>query len=416
MTAYGIALRHCFGMGRKATNAYFADTSGSCHKPILGSNVKPKDRVAYQTHESLFHILLGDGLAPLTDRFESCLSNYLHSLEITKDWVIYPDLLEFFEDNLGSAILEAIFGAALQSQNPGFVRDLWAFDKVVMSLAKRLPWFCIPKAYGLRNRLLQSVKNWHAYARSKSTEGSGDEENDTDLFWGSKRIRDRNRMLLDVVDQDYDSVASTDLGFIWASVTLLSLISLYRTLSFPIDADVNRTVTNVVPSSMTLTSQVFSNKAICSEVRQVLGDTIKSTTPLKFDLKLLEKKPLLLSMYAETLRFGVQIHIPRTAPHQDLGIGDLIIPKNKILLVNTWLAHTDEKVWNTKNAEFPLSSFWPQRFLVDLRDPFSGPTVKQRRPDNIAEKVEREAEGATFSTEGLEGAWIPFGGKMQRLS
>lgn len=145
--AYGIALKHCFGMAQKAANVYFADTSGSQCKPIEGSSANPQGRVSYQTHENLLHGLLGAGLAPISDRFERALTESINSLNINEEWVHYPDLLEFFEDFLGAAIIKAIFGPALLSQNPGFIRDLWAFDKVVMGLGKRLPAFCIPEAY-----------------------------------------------------------------------------------------------------------------------------------------------------------------------------------------------------------------------------------------------------------------------------
>lgn len=173
-----------------------------------------------------------------------------------------------------------------------------------------------------------------------------------------------------------------------------------------------RTVTNVVPSSMTLTSHVVRDVSLCSEVRQGLADTIEPGAWLKFDLKKLEKQPLLLSLYAETLRFGVQIHVPRTSPHRDLNIRNMLIPQNKLMLVNTWLAHTDENVWNTKAGAFPLDSFWAQRFLIDPNDPSSGPTKKRSQPRATTESSVGTAREPYFSTEGLEGAWIPYGGKF----
>ena len=214
--AYSIALKYCFGIAQKAVNVYLADSSGSQLRPIEGSDVKPQNRVYYRTHENLLRGLLGTGLAPVTDRFENLLTRSLRSLIITEEWTTFPDLREFFEDNLGAVVLESIFGPALLSQNPGFVRDLWSFDRVVMSLAKRLPVFCIPAAYRSQTKLLQSIKKWHAFARTHSNGVETSRDEDSDPLWGSKMIRDRFKMLLDVENQDYDSVASTDLGFIWA--------------------------------------------------------------------------------------------------------------------------------------------------------------------------------------------------------
>lgn len=172
-----------------------------------------------------------------------------------------------------------------------------------------------------------------------------------------------------------------------------------------------RTVTNVVPSSMTLVLHVLRDISLLVGVRKCITETVGQGATAKFDLRKLEKQPLLLSLYAETLRFGVQIHIPRCSPHRELKIGNMLIPKNKLVLVNTWLAHTDDALWNTKNGAFPLDDFWARRFLVDPKDPSSGPTKKSCASEKTEKKIEND-EGLHFSTEGLEGAWIPYGGKI----
>lgn len=165
---------------------------------------------------------------------------------------------------------------------------------------------------------------------------------------------------------------------------------------------------------MTLALHVFHDTSLLSSIRQCLADTIEPGARLKFDVKKLEKQPLLRSMYAETLRFGVQIHVPRSAPHRDLTVGNILIPKNKLILINTWLAHTDETVWNTKKDVFPLNTFWPQRFLIDPKDPSSGPTKEKSRASEKTETKFKSLDGLHFSTEGLEGVWIPYGGKKLR--
>ena len=137
----------------------------------------------------------------------------------------------------------------------------------------------------------------------------------------------------------------------------------------------------------------------------------KSSTCHKIDLRALERQDLLLSMYAETLRFGVQIHVPRTASHRDLSINNVIVPKNKLILINTWLAHTNEAVWNTRKNAFPLSDFWGRRFLKDPKDHSSGPTRMNSRTQNRKDDQNEVSEHPYFSVEGLEGAWIPFGGE-----
>ena len=173
----------------------------------------------------------------------------------------------------------------------------------------------------------------------------------------------------------------------------------------------HRSVTNVVPSAMTLTLHACRDTSLRSDIRRSMIDTTESADCRRVDLRALESQPLLLSMYAETLRFSVQIHVPRTAPHQNLSVNKLSVPKNKLILINTWLAHTDETVWNTKNGAFPLDRFWPRRFLIDSEDPTSGPTKSSFQKKTNADAQIHWTEGPQFSTEGLEGAWIPYGGE-----
>ena len=214
--AYSHVLKYCFGMSAKAAGMYTADTSGSQRKPIAGSNVHPRNRVSYLTHENLRKGLLGPGLAPTTDRFEKAWAGSLGSLNISQKWVNFPDILEFFEDQVGGAVITAIFGFTLLSENPGFLRDLWAYDKVVMSLAKRLPVYWMPQAYRLRKKLLLAIKKWHALARMNSDKAKNTPDEEAASLWGSEMIQDRYKMLLSIENQDNNSVASTDLGLLWA--------------------------------------------------------------------------------------------------------------------------------------------------------------------------------------------------------
>lgn len=212
----GFVLRHCFGMSGHAASIYFKDTSGPGKKPNLGSKTKPSDRIYYKTHETLLDGLLRQGLAPMTDRLEVEMRVSISSLQISDDWTNFPDLLKFYQLFLGTAVIKTVFGSTILSLNPDFVQDLWDFDEVVMSLAKRLPILFAPKAYWRRRKLLHSIKRWHTYARTHSAgyESVGDQ--DGDPYWGCKMIRDRYEALCDSENQDHDSVAATDLAFIWS--------------------------------------------------------------------------------------------------------------------------------------------------------------------------------------------------------
>ncbi|PLB54879.1 cytochrome P450 [Aspergillus steynii IBT 23096] len=389
--AYAIALKYCFGMSDRAVEVYLSDTSGSRERPIPGSNVPETARVSYHTHRNLVEGLLGDGLEPTTKRIKDALFASLGGLAEganphSGEWVYGDDLSQFFEEHLGSSMLRGLFGSLLLTDSPDFTRNLWDYDKRIMQLAKRLPRFLIPRAYKLRNELIASIMRWHQLATILSWP-EADEEKEISL-WGSTMMRRRHAMLLKTEGQDLRSVASTDLGLIWASVT------------------------NIVPSTMILCTQMYRDLSVLKEVRQSCGGHGARQSPLDIDIKSLEKHPILLSLYAESLRFGVQIHIPRSSPHKDLQIGGQSVPKRKMILINTWLSHINDSVWNTRDGLHPLDTFWPRRFLVNPGDDGSGPT-KRHNPgvdSQLNTEASRKPVPETFSLEGLDGVWIPYGG------
>ncbi|KAK7701462.1 hypothetical protein SLS64_010206 [Diaporthe eres] len=243
--SYGLVLQRCFGMNKKAADAYHSDTSGSRLKPLAGSSSRTEERILHLTHENLVTGLLQNGLEPTMDRLMSHLEQSLEEEQQGHDvilgcynhgWRDEPELASFFQQHLGSSIIKALFGDLLLELNPDFIDDLWKYDEDIIRTIQRIP-----------------------------------------------------------------------------------------------------SVTNVVPSSVTLALHIFKSPEILASLRASL-DQLPDTPSCKD----LEAIPLLSSMYAETLRFGVQIHIPRNAPHHELEVGGVRIQKNKLVMANTWLAHMDE--------------------------------------------------------------------------
>ncbi|GCB28270.1 cholesterol 7-alpha-monooxygenase [Aspergillus awamori] len=389
--AYGVVLKYCCGMDQKAVDVYVSDTSGSRERPIPGSRIPSNRRVGYHTHENLFHGLLGSGLGHTIERFDAAIKSSLDNAVPTgPTWTYVDDLTEFFEDHLGAAILETLFGPLLLTESPGFHRTLWKYDRYIMSMAKRLPSWLIPEGYQLRDKVLSGIMKWHKRATELSARHSADVGED-DPYWGSAMMRERHKMLLGIDEQDLRSVASTDLALIWASIT------------------------NVVPSTMTLCTHVYSDSSLVAELRSSLQDSTQPESgALHYNMDKISKKPLLLSLYAETLRYGVQIHIPRCSPQQPLEIGKGVIQPDKLILINTALAHTDEEVWNTRDGQYPLDTFWGRRFLVDPLDPQSGPLKPSSAAYEFMKEQMRDKNssitGEQFTVQGLEGIWIPYGG------
>ena len=217
---YTVGLKHFFGMRQRSVDVYTADDSGPYRQPNPASKVKPHNRIDFLTHDGLIKGLSGPGLDPAFKRFAHKLTKNLYALKVCEEWTQMPDLLEFFQDHVSVAMIEALYGTTLTSQHPNFVRDLWAFDRVLPKLAKRLPKLIIPEAYKLREKLLRDIKSWQAVARERFDDSKVYKDGDGDPFWGSELMRSRQKLLLRVDNQDYDSMASTDLGLIWTYATV----------------------------------------------------------------------------------------------------------------------------------------------------------------------------------------------------
>lgn len=205
-------------MKQSAVAAYIADTSGTRHEPIPGSEPEIRDRISYLTHENLVGGLLKDGLDPTTDRFRSNLQDSFKEMDIGHDWAYMPDMTEFFQHHLGSALIRALFGDELLAQEPEFVPKLWEFDAEVLSLAQGFPRLWKAKAYRVRDWLIAAVDTWQANAVASQKESSFRDDLDSDPFWGTTMMRDRYEILLNATGQDEASVASTNLSFMWTYV------------------------------------------------------------------------------------------------------------------------------------------------------------------------------------------------------
>lgn len=98
-----------------------------------------------------------------------------------------------------------------------------------------------------------------------------------------------------------------------------------------------------------------------------------------------------------------------SSPHDDVSLGKWKLPRGATGVVSSGISHMDKKYWNDAGGKHPLSEFWPDRFLVNPADPSSGPV----RSDQIRPMRSRSGDGSRkpyFSTEGLDGVWIPYGG------
>lgn len=72
--------------------------------------------------------------------------------------------------------------------------------------------------------------------------------------------------------------------------------------------------------------------------------------------------------------------------------------------------HTDPDIWNSMDGTHPVNSFWAERFIVYRKDPQSGPVNPKSSKLAVVKKT--DAEKPYFTTDGLYGAFIPYGGML----
>lgn len=154
---------------------------------------------------------------------------------------------------------------------------------------------------------------------------------------------------------------------------------------------------------------IFKDPALLERVRYSLGSQFGQTQLLDIDPSDLVKNSLMSSIQAEVLRLYVTVCVMVTSPHADVPLGNWVMPKGGTALVVSGLTHFDEDYWNTKNGLHPVRSFWADRFLTYHGDLQSGPVKLSARNENTS-KPPQGSENPSFSTQGLEPSWIPYGG------
>jgi len=114
--------------------------------------------------------------------------------------------------------------------------------------------------------------------------------------------------------------------------------------------------------------------------------------------------PLLQSIWSEELRLRVSVMILRAPVFSDFKIRSWLFPKGENIVASSWHEQRDRNVWNEgATGERSVDEFWPERFLVFPNDPYSGPGK------TTAVKGAKE-EKPFYTTEGVNGSFIPFGG------
>ncbi|KAF7935863.1 uncharacterized protein EAE98_002083 [Botrytis deweyae] len=358
-----LVLNKIFGMSSKAVQTYVLDESGLNAKSHPQSKIETHNRVDYITHVGFLRLLTGDGLPGLYRRWSLEFSCEIQALGISQEWSEHTDIMKFLELPLIASMNKAIAGPLLEAINPDFTEEFLEFLPYANQLVKSFPPWLIPRAYRLRKKLVATVKTWHSIARSQFKDHYVDADGDADPWWGSRCIRERQECLSKVDNWDYDSMAVSDFGLLWGASI------------------------NVHKAAIWAVIEIFKDPALLSRVRKELHDASFDSESLaspQFIHKLI-RIPLLQSIYAEVIRLHVEVQHVLYSHHSPVHINQWIFPKKTPILVPCGPAHHDAKVWNTRNGEFPLNTFWADRFLLYPEEAMSGPMITTPSSNGVSQ-------------------------------
>ncbi|KAI0506896.1 cytochrome P450 [Xylaria bambusicola] len=373
-----IIMEQMFGMPKSAMHIYRNDKSGVGAIPFPGSTVPAHLRVWHHHYRTASRYLQGDSLRNLSSKVVEHLSEELATVDPNDpvdsgEWVDIPDFFTWWTHRYFAATITALCGPHLIALNPGFVEDFWEYLASWPDISKFFPRLLAPKAYGARQRILDGIKRWHSFARGHSDyRQNGSDAPSWDEYWGSVWFKVRQRWGQDTGGMNDDALASEDLFVLTAATA------------------------NALPMAFWNLIEVYNDPALLARVQAELSNAItppnsnEEKLPYRFDINAITSSPLLQSVYAEVLRMRVSLFHNRSPTQGDYSLGEYKFKQGGLVCVSTNIASNHTYAWRDRidGGRHPLDQFWAERFLI--------PNPK----DNTMK----------FSTDGLDGAWIPYGG------
>ncbi|KAK4238695.1 cytochrome P450 [Achaetomium macrosporum] len=387
-----LMMEYVFGSPKRAMHVYKNDNSGVGATPLPGTNVPPHLRIWFHQHKSNGRYLTGENLKQLSARMLDCLSAELAKTDSgnpvdSGDWATVPHFFDWWVHKLTAAHITASFGPHLLRLNPGFVEDFWTYLGEWPYIASFYPRWLAPRGYEARDRVLEGIKRWYAFAREHSDyRATGPNDPAWDDYWGMTWHKVRHQWGQNTGEWDDDGLAAEDLALVVASNA------------------------NVLPMCFWNLMHVFSDRELLARVQDEYRACIvppstdsgggEPKLPLRFDITNIVSSPLSQSIYAEALRIHVVMFHNRSPNLHDYRLGQFTLRKGGVVTLPSMIASHHAGLWGdvrTAGGKRPLDAFWADRFLV---------------PDEKEDKVAADAgeRKMKFSTEGLEGAWIPYGG------
>lgn len=161
--------------------------------------------------------------------------------------------------------------------------------------------------------------------------------------------------------------------------------------------------------------EVFARPDLLSRVRDI-AQSVHDTSLEESESFKLGNNPFLQSIFAEVTRLRVVGMLPRVVTSDDFKLGEWFIPRRSFLGVPSRTGAMNRDIWNTgaEENDHPLDKFWDERFLIYPDKPNSGPLRNQQKLRKESSSSSTTSGPASnepiFSLDGLEGAYLPFGG------
>ncbi|THV97343.1 cytochrome P450 [Aureobasidium pullulans] len=361
-----IAIDRLFGTPKHLVPSFYDhDDTGYDGKPDSGSrDVAPHLRIHHTVHVQVIKYLSGSGLKPMTNKLMENIAKTMLSSGIGGVWLEMEDLFDFCKLKLLHASINSMFGEYLTALHPDFVDDYWKFDDCTTTLVKGFPSFMVPRSWAARRKCLDSLKHWKAYVEKLVDADGRTFYEGLDPHFGSQFIRQRHEGFNKMEPMNADSIASEDLAIMWAANS------------------------NAIPAAYWFLYEIFRDPELLGRVRSEVDG----------------------------------------APREDYQLGDYSFKKDRLLVAASYIAHHDTKVWNqgTVDDPHPLNQFWAERFLLKTGSDHSGPLLQSYRKKHVdipattrpelPVRVDSAMEDSAvqpevkYSTDGLAGAWVPYGG------
>ncbi|KAH7235366.1 cytochrome P450 [Fusarium tricinctum] len=385
-------LVNAFGIGIDDVPFYLADNTGIAQQPAPHSNEIPYEhRIFHLVYQTVHDGLSGERLEEMQRQLVCNLSAQLAYVDIDSNtWTDVSDVYELLLRKICfRASTISLCGPGIFEAVPDFASDFWNFDRHLPSLFREMPRWLAPTAFKARDKMKENMEKWHELAHKGYdisqclTDTRNWEEN-----FGSKLMRSRHAFF-SKMPLSKDTIAADDLGLLWAATA------------------------NAIPAISWMILEVVQRPTLLGKVRAeiapFMGGLSSSKTSIPdIDIDGLCQQPLVQSIYAEVLRVHNGTVVARVPQVSDFSIAGWTFPKDQPIIISTFDTARKPSVWNqgTPDEPHPVDEFWPERFIIEPKDPTSGPTLSQTR----LPETKDDSSKPYFTLDGTAGSWIPYGG------